>query len=332
MIKQHSARIIGLGAYLPQRILSNSDLEKMVETSDEWILSRTGMSERRIAAADETTSHMGLAAAKQALEDAKLSPDSVDMILVATMSSDYITPSTSALIQAGLAAENAAALDIQAACTGFLYGLSLAKAYIESGTYHNVLVIGSEKLSAFVDYTDRNTCVLFGDGAAAAVVSDAGAGYTIGGLTLGVDGTQASLICVPGGGSKNPTSSTTVDEKMHCIRMEGKEVFKHAVRRMSAAIQASLEKMGILQDSISWMVPHQANKRIIDALAKQFSLPGDRIYKTVHKYGNTSASSIPIALQELVSSHQIDVGEHILLVAFGAGLTWGSAVLTKIEK
>jgi len=326
-----SARIIGLGSYLPQKLLCNSDLEKIVDTSDEWIISRTGMKQRRIAAPDEATSDMGLAAARDALESCCLPTAAVDMVLVATMSADYITPSTSALIQAGLGAHNAAALDIGAACTGFIYGLSLAKAYIESGAYRHVLVIGAEKLSTFVDYTDRNTCILFGDGAAAAVVADRGVGLAIDGLSLGVDGSQAGLISVPAGGSRHPTSALTMASNMHYIRMEGREVFKHAVRRMASSIQSSLEKAGLRQEQISWMIPHQANERIIDALAKQFSLREERIYKTVHKYGNTSASSIPIALHELVSHQRLLAGDRLLLVAFGAGLTWGSAILTQMD-
>lgn len=325
------ARIAGLGSYLPSKVLSNGDLEKIVETSDEWIVSRTGIKERRIASAQETTSFMGAEAAKQALLAARCPVNEIDMILVATLSGDTIIPSTAALIQAAIGAEKAAAMDIQAACTGFIYGLSLAKAFLESGTYKNILLIGSEKLSSFVDYTDRNTCVLFGDGAAAAVISLSGEGFTIDGLELGVDGQQACLIDVPAGGCLAPATVDTVRDKLHYIRMIGKEVFKHAVRRMASSIQCSLDKMNLPAEKISWLVPHQANMRIIDALAKQFSLPEERIYKTIQKYGNTSASSVPIALHELVTVHSISTGENILLVAFGAGLTWGSAVLTKVE-
>ncbi len=324
-----TARIIGTGSYLPERVLSNVDLEKMVDTSDDWILTRTGMKERRLAHENEHTSFMGSEAAKKAMEDAGVAAADIDMILVATLSPDYAFPSTAAIIQADLKAEKAAALDFQAACTGYVYGLSLARAYVESGLCKNVLLIASEKLSSIVDYEDRTTCVLFGDGAGASVISDEGEGLAIKHVCLGADGNQAELLIMPAGGSRHPASKDTVERRLHYLKMDGKEVFKHAVRRMEAAANQCLEEVGIKKDDISWLVPHQANIRIINALAKRFEMPDDRVFKTIHKYGNTSASSVIIALDELRKEQPIKSEEHLLLVAFGAGLTWGASVLTQ---
>lgn len=330
MVDQKRARIIGLGSYLPKKVLSNSDLEKMVETSDEWIVSRTGMKERRIASDEETTSFMAIEASKKALDKAGVKATELDLVLVATMTADYICPATACLVQSELGADKAAAMDMYAACTGFLYGLSQAKAYIESGMYRKVLVIAAEKVSTFIDYTDRNTCVLFGDGAAAAVVTDEGKGLAVENVNLGSDGSLSELIIIPAGGSKNPPTAETVAARKHYLQMSGKEVFKHAVRRMGAAATKCIEDAGLTEDQISWLVPHQANMRIIDAMAKHVNFSNERVFKTVHKYGNTSASSVAIALDELVAEAEIPVGERILLVAFGGGLTWGAAVLTQV--
>lgn len=319
-----------MGSFLPGKILTNQDLEKMVETSDEWIVSRTGMKERRIANPDEPPSLMAIHAAQKALEDSQISAGDIDMILVATMTPDYITPSTAALVQAKLGASKAGALDIQAACTGFLYGLSIAKAFIESNLYRNVLVIATEKLSTIIDYKDRNTCVLFGDGASAAVVSGQGTGLAIDSFCLGADGEVSDLLMIPAGGARQPSSLETVSQGLHFLRMEGKEVFKHAVRRMTAAAKECLAKTGLTESQIDWLVPHQANIRIIEALGKSFDISHERVYKTVHKYGNTSASSVAIALEELIHEQPIKDGERILLVGFGAGLTWGALILTKV--
>lgn len=323
------ACIIGLGSYVPERILSNADLEKMVDTSDEWIVSRTGIRERRIAREDEFPSDMGLIAAKKALEDGGIDPKEIDLILVATMTPDYISPGTAAFIQAKLGIPNAAAVDIQAACSGFIYGLSIAKAYVESGMYRHVLFIAAEKMSAFIDYSDRSTCVIFGDGAAAAVIASGGKGLSIDTISLGADGELAELVSIRGGGSRLPASEETVKRGDHYFKMVGNEVFKHAVRRMSHAAKESLTRQGLTDADISWIVPHQANTRIIDAIAKNFKIPDERVYKTIHKYGNTSAASIGITLDELMREQEIGKGEHILLIAFGGGLTWGAAVLTK---
>ncbi len=323
------ARIVGMGAYLPEKVLTNSDLEKMVDTTDEWILTRTGMRERRIAASDEFTSDMAVAAAKKALAEAGITPSEVDLIMVATLTPDYVFPSTAALVQKELGAQKAAALDIQAACTGFLYGLSLAKGLVESGIYGTILLIASEKLSSIVNYQDRGTCILFGDGAAAAVIRGEGRGLHIKQVCLGADGEVCDLIIMPGGGCRHPTNQATVEQGLHYIRMEGKETFKHAVRRMEAAAKECLEKADMQESDIDWLVPHQANKRIIDAIAKRFSIADEKVYLTVHKYGNTSASALPIALHELLNEKEIKEGDNLLLVAFGAGLTWGSTILCK---
>ena len=326
------ARIIGTGSYLPERVLSNQDLEKMVETSDEWIFSRTGMKERRIARPDESTSDMGYQAALRALESAKIAVEEIDLILVATHTPDFVFPSTACILQARLKAVNAGAVDIQAACTGFIYALSQAKAYVDSGLYKNVLIVASEKVSSIVDYTDRNTCVLFGDGAAACVVSGFGKGLAIRDVRLGADGELAELIILPGGGSRSPTTAASFGLKLHYLRMEGKEVFKHAVRRMESVSKQCLDSAGLLESDISWLIPHQANMRIIEAIAKRFDVPSERVYLTIHKYGNTSSSSVGIALDELLREKGINQGENILLTAFGAGLTWGASVLTRTEE
>lgn len=329
MTDQKSARIIGLGSYLPKRILSNADLEKMIDTSDEWISSRTGMKERRIAAPDEYASDMGREAALIALKKSGVDPRDIELIIVATTTPDYLMPTTASLIQAQIGASQAAAVDIHAACTGFLYGLAHAKAFVEAGIYRKVLLIATEKMSSFIDYSDRTTCILFGDGASAAVISDSGEGLQIGNVRLGSDGDNAMLITLLGGGSRYPCSEESLNQKMHYFRMEGKEVFKHAVRKMAASAEMCLNLKGLSPDQINWMIPHQANERIIDALGKSFDIPSEKIYKTVHKYGNTSASSIAIALDELLQEHSVKDGDNLLLVAFGAGLTWGATILTK---
>lgn len=322
------SRIIGTGSYVPEKVLTNQDLEKMVETSDEWIVTRTGMKERRIARNDEFTSDMGVEAAKRALEAAKLDPQAIDLVLVATLTPDYIFPSTACLIQDRLGATKAAAFDIQAACTGYLYALSVAKAFVESGMYKNVLIIASEKLSSITNYKDRNTCILFGDGAAAAVISSEGTGLIIRDVNLGADGQQAELLMLPAGGARMPASEKTLACDLHYIKMDGKEVFKHAVRRMESAAKKSLDRAGLKEEEISWLVPHQANMRIIEALAKRFQVPLEKVFLTIHKYGNTSASSLGIALDELLREHPHKKDDNILLAAFGGGLTWGAAVLT----
>lgn len=326
-----TAKIIGTGSYLPKKVLTNQDLEKMVETNDEWIVSRTGMRERRIAADDETTSDMGVLAAREALKDARLHPDEIDFIIVATMTPDYLCPSSSCLIQKALGAKKAAAMDIQAACSGYLYALAAAKSFVETGFCKNVLLVASEKLSSVTDYQDRSTCVLFGDGAGACVISSLSErkGLALSSICLGSDGEQSDLLMVPAGGCRSPASKETVENREHFVKMAGNEVFKHAVRRMEAACRQCLDSANLKEGDISWLIPHQANIRIIEAIGRRFEhLPSERIFKTVHKYGNTSASSVGIALDELCKEKIIDEGAHILLTAFGGGLTWGAAVLT----
>lgn len=325
------ARIIGTGSYLPERILTNLELEKMVETSDEWITTRVGIKERRIAREDEFTSDMGFEAAQRALEAAGISAQEIDLILVATTTPDYVFPSTAAIIQHKLKAGEAAAFDFQAACTGFLYGLSIAKGYIEAGIYHNILLIAAEKLSSVTNYTDRNTCVLFGDGAAAAIISSKGVGFAIQEVCLGADGEVGAAIKIPAGGCRKPASLETVQNNEHTIVMQGTEVFKHAVRRMENAAKDCLIKAQMPEDAIDWLIPHQANERIIDAVAKRFGIGEEKVFKTVHKYGNTSASAVAIALDELIREQEIKAGDNMLLVAFGAGFTWGASILTKME-
>ncbi len=326
------AKIIGTGSYVPERVLSNKDFEQMVETTDEWIFTRTGMKERRIAAENEFTSDMGAEAAKKALSAANLTADSIDLVIVATATPDYVSLSSACLVQHLIGAKNASAMDIQAACSGFLYGITTAKAFIESGLYHNVLVVASEKLSSIVNYKDRSTCILFGDGAAACVVSNRpGKGLLIQTQCLGADGEFAPLGFVPAGGCRLPASEETVRESKHYIHMTGSEIFKHAVRKMENACKVCLDQSGLKESDISWLIPHQANMRIIEALAKRFEVPRERVYVTIHKYGNTSASSIGIALDELLHKEEIKEGENLLLTAFGFGLTWGATLLTNQE-
>lgn len=322
------AKIIGTGSFLPERILSNQDLEKMVETSDEWIVTRTGIKERRVALPEEHTSHMGANAARKAIESAGIQVDQIDFIIVSTITPDFVFPSTACLIQQQIGAKLVPGMDIQAACTGYLYALSIAKAFVESGAYKNILIVAAEKLSSITNYEDRSTCILFGDGAGACVVSSEGKGLLIEHVTLGSDGEQAELLMMPAGGSRKPASIETVTKKEHYITMAGNEVFKHAVRRMEAACKECIEAAGSSEDEITYLIPHQANLRIIDAIAKRFEhLPSERIFKTVHKYGNTSASSIGIALDELCRNYKVAPTDQILLTAFGGGLTWGAALL-----
>jgi 3-oxoacyl-[acyl-carrier-protein] synthase-3 len=323
-----SAHIRSIGTYLPSKILTNRDLEGLVNTSDEWILTRTGMQERHIAASDEFTSDMGVKASLIALERGSVDPLQIDMIIVATLSPDYIFPSTAALIQKSLGAQNAACFDIQAACSGLIYGLAVAKSFIESNMAKNILFVASEKLSSFIDYQDRNTCVLFGDGAFACVVTAEEKGLKIGSVDLGTDGQLAELLYLPAGGVREPASVESIEQRKHFLKMDGKEVFKHAVRRMEVSALKAIELANLKLSDITYLVPHQANIRIIDAVAKRVEINDDRVVKVVHKYGNTSASSIGLALEELFINQKILDQNHLLLVAFGAGLTWGSVVLT----
>lgn len=331
MALHRKAHIIGMGTYVPERVLTNFDFEKMVETSDEWIVTRTGIRERRIAAPHETTSDMGVVAARRALEDSGLALEHVGLILVPTMTPDFPTPSTGALIQAKLGAQNVPAFDITAACSGYVYALSVAKAYVESGMYDNVLIVAAEKMSAFTDYQDRATCIVFGDGAAAVVVSREARGYEIGPIVLGADGGQAPLMQIPAGGSALPASSETVANRQHYFRMNGREVFKSAVRIMEMVARECIARAGVHLSEVRWLIPHQANGRIVEALQKRCDLPEDRVCNVIEKYGNTSAASIPTAMADLVKEGKIVDGDYVLLVAFGAGATWGAALVKKVS-
>lgn len=322
-----SAYITHTGSYLPSKVLTNADLEKMVDTNDEWIVSRTGIKERRIARKNEFTSEMGAIAAKICLEKARVDVKEIDLIIVATLTPDHTFPSTACHVQRELKAVNAAAFDIQAACTGLLYSLVVAKSFIESGMYRNILVIGSEKLSSIVDYTDRSSCVLFGDGAAAVLVQNKGPGLRICDYDLGADGKEAELLILPAGGCRKRPTDEGVEEKDHYLQMNGRDVFKHAVRRMEQSMKISLQKASISTEEIDWLVPHQANIRIIDALSKRAGVDDSKVIKTVEKYGNTSASCIGICIDEMLEKNLVKVGQNVILVGFGAGLTWGSIVL-----
>ncbi len=322
------AYISALGTYLPKKVLTNSDLEKLVDTTDEWIVSRTGMRERHIAEEGEYTSDMGLKAAQVALTRSGIKAEDIEMILVATLSPDYTFPSTACLIQAGLGAKNAAAFDIQAACSGMVYALAVGKSFIESGMYKNILIVASEKISSITDYEDRNTCILFGDGAAALVVTDRGPGLKIGKASLGADGDQGGLLLLPAGGCRKPATYETVQQRMHYLKMDGKEIFKHAVRRMEVSAVQCIADSQLESKEIAYLVPHQANLRIIDAIAKRCNIEDERVVKVLELYGNTSASSIGLALEKLFVEKKIKNRDNLLLVAFGAGLTWGSLIVT----
>ena len=324
--KIHSA-IAGVGHYAPEKVLTNADLEKLVDTSDEWIRTRTGIRERRIAAADETTSAMGTAAARMALDRAGIAPAEVEAIYVATCTPDMIFPSTACLIQAALGASRAYGFDISSACAGFLMALDAAAAAIESGRVRNALVVGAEKLSAVTDWTSRNTCVLFGDGAGAAVLT-ASDRPGIRSSLLGVDGNQADFLSIPAGGCKQPASAETIQNHLHTIHMAGRETFKTAVNTMLDAAQQAIARAGLAVADVDLMVPHQANMRIVEAVAKRLGEGVmDRVFLNLDRYGNTSAASIPLALSEAFAEGKIKSGSKILMVAFGGGLSWGGSVV-----
>jgi 3-oxoacyl-[acyl-carrier-protein] synthase III len=321
------AIIRSTASYLPSRILSNFDLEKMVETSNEWITTRTGISERRIAADNEFPSTMGIHTASTMINNGSLDPQKLDLIIVCTMNGDYPTPSTASLIQHAIGATHAGAFDIQVACSGFVYGLSIAKAFIISRMYNHILLIATEKNSTLIDFTDRNTCILFGDGAGAVYITNEGPGLSIEDVILGSDGEGSSLIQIPAGGACRPTTSETLQRKEHFLKMAGKEVFKHAVLRMEESMQQLLSRNQLSVSDIQWFIPHQANMRIIDALRKRLDFPEERMIITIDKMANTSAATIPIALDRLLSNTLINSGDKIALTAMGAGLAWGSALL-----
>jgi len=321
------AKITGTGMYVPDRVLTNRDLEHMVETSDEWIRERTGIRERRIAAPDQASSDLAVIAARRALESAGLFPKDVDQIVLATTTPDRYLPSCACTVQAKLGASNAAAYDVFAACTGFVYGLGIARGVIGTAQADTVLVIGVETLSRIVDYTDRNTCVLFGDGAGAAVLQPCAAGDGILAISMGSDGTLGEVLEIPAGGSGQPASAETVQARGHFIKMRGRELFKIAVRAMEDSVRRTLESTGLSTDDIDLLVPHQANQRILDAVQQRLGIPAHKVIGNIERYGNTSSASIPISLDEVVREGRLEPGDHVGLVAFGGGATWGATLM-----
>jgi 3-oxoacyl-[acyl-carrier-protein] synthase-3 len=323
-----SVRVSGWGSYVPERVLSNADLERIVDTSDEWIRSRTGISERRVAAPHETTATLGAIAAKRAIAVAGLEPDEIDVIIVATLTPDYPMPSTAALVKEAIGNRSAAAFDIGAACSGFVFGYATADSYVRSGMAKHVLVVGAELLTRFVDYEDRGTCILFGDGAGAVVLSasdEAGGGMA--GLEMTTDPDGAYMIWLPSGGSRSPSSRETTKRGEHFIRMEGRETYRYATRTLAASALSAIEKAGWSADEIDLVIPHQANVRIIEAVAKGLKLPMDRFFVNIDKYGNTSAASVGIALDEAVAQGRVKPGDKLVFAAFGAGFTSGAIAL-----
>ena len=321
-------KIAGLGSYLPEKILTNADLEKMVDTNDKWITERTGIKERRIAREDQASSDLAVEAAKIALKKASLAPEEIDLILIATITPDMFFPSTACVVQDKLGATNAAALDISAACSGFIYGLVICHSLICQGKYKKVLLIAAETLSKITDWEDRATCVLLGDGAGAAVLTPSDSPKE--GLlasALGAIGSAGELLYIPAGGSRNPATHETVDKKMHYLKMQGNELFKIAVKSLVEAAKIVMQKAKVKPEDIDLFFPHQANIRIINASATRIGIPMEKVYINIDKYGNTSAASIPIALDEALRTGRIKKGDLILLDAFGGGLTWGACLL-----
>lgn len=320
------SRILGTGAYVPDRVLTNADLERMVATDDAWIIERTGIRERRIAAPGEACSDLGTRAAQEALAAAGITPADLDLILVATCTGDQPLPSTACLIQAQLGARRAAACDLSAACCGFVYALSVADAYVKTGSRY-VLVIGSEVMSAITDWTDRSTCILFGDGAGAAVVGPAEGHRGILSTHLHSDGGLGELICVPGGGSEMPPSEKMLSEKAQYLKMRGNETYKVAIKTLEEVARETLSAHSLTVNDVDLYVPHQANIRILRAVAERLQLPMEKVFMNIDRYGNTSAASIPLALDEAVKAGRIKEGSLVMIGAFGAGLTWASALI-----
>jgi 3-oxoacyl-[acyl-carrier-protein] synthase-3 len=318
--------ILGLGKYLPEKVLTNADLEKMVDTSDEWITTRTGIKERHIAAKDEATSDLAVNAAKQALKNAGLKASELDLIIVGTVTPDMPFPSTATIVQAKLGAKNAFCFDISAACAGYIYAITIAQQFIARGTCKNALVIGAETLSRITDWEDRNTCVLFGDGAGAAILGES-KGQGILSAYLGSDGTKTDLLKMPGGGSRNPATAQTIKDRLHYIKMEGSELFKIAVTSMADAALMALKEAGLKCADVNWIIPHQANLRIINAVAKRLGFVNAQVYLNIEKYGNMSSACVAIALCEAAEEGKIKKGDIVLLDAFGGGLVWGALII-----
>lgn len=322
-----NAGIIGMGHSFPEGILTNADLEKIVETSDEWITTRTGIKQRHKAADNEYTSQFGTKAARLALERAGLKPEDIDIIICATTTPDQIMPSTGALIQAQLGAVNAAGMDVFAACSGFLYGITMVESMIRTGQIHYALVIGAEVLTKYVDYTDRGTCVIFGDGAGAAVLGPVEEGKGILATKIRSDGRYEEQLYAPGGGTKLGTTHETIDNREHFFKMKGNELFKVAVRSMADISKEMLDRTGYTVEDVDIVIPHQANQRITDAVASRLGVPEEKVYSNIAQHGNTSSASIPIALDECIQSGKVKEGSLVLLTAFGGGVTWGGTVI-----
>lgn len=327
-MQPRSVRITGWGMYAPERVVTNADLERVVDTNDDWIRTRTGIRERRFAASNETTATMSAIAAKRAIAVAGLQPDDIDLIFIATLTPDYWMPSTGALVKEAIGNTTAAAMDVMAACSGFVYAYASADAYLRTGRYRHALVVGAEVLSRFLDFSDRNTCILFGDGAGAVVVSaseEEGGG--LGGLEMTTDPDGAYMIWLPSGGSRSPATGGTLTRGEHFVRMEGRETYRYATKTMATSALRAIERAGWEPDEVDLFIPHQANVRIIESVAKGLGLPMDKMFVNVDKYGNTSAASVGIALAEAVDSGRIGIGDKVVLVAFGAGLTSGAAAI-----
>lgn len=319
--------IVGTGAYLPERVLTNQDLEKMVETTDEWIVTRTGIRERHIAREDEASSDMAAVAATRALESAGISARDVDGIIVTTVTPDMLFPSTASIVQQRIGAEHAFCYDVEAACAGFIYGLEIARGMLVAGTARTMLVIGAEKLTSFTDWEDRATCVLFGDAAGAAVLRMEHHAEGILSTVLGCNGALTGLLYLPAGGSRMPPSPETIKKRLHYMKMQGRDVFRHAVCCMADAALQAVQKAGLTKDQIDWVIPHQANMRIIQAVSERIGIPLERFCVNVDRVGNTSSATIPVALDEAVRDKRIRKGHHIVFVAFGGGFTWGAMVV-----
>ena len=323
--------IIGWGKYVPKRVITNADLEKTLDTSDEWIVTRTGIRERHVVGEGENTSQMSIAAARDALDMAGVRPKDLDLIIVATSTPDYLTPPISSQIQHGLGARNIGAFTLVTGCTGFVYALATAQQFISSGACTTVLVIGAELLSRFVDWNDRETCVLFGDGAGAVIVQATDTPSGILSFVLGSDGSGGEHLIVPAGGAANPPSHKNLDAGLHSLKMNGREVFKFATRVLGKALRQAVQQAGLEAKDIDLFIPHQANLRIIESAAQSANLPPEKVFVNIHKYGNTSAASIPIALCEAFEEGRANVGDTLAFVAFGAGLTWASAIVKVAE-
>jgi 3-oxoacyl-[acyl-carrier-protein] synthase-3 len=328
VVVHYRARIIGTGSFLPARVLTNHDLERMVDTTDEWITQRTGIKERRLVDPGTPTSALALEAAKEALAAAGMGPQDISLIVLATITPDTLLPATACWVQHRLGATHAGAVDIMAACSGFLYALSMAATHVHANPQEKVLVIGAETLSYITDFTDRASCILFGDGAGAAVVArsdDPAVGF--GPFVLGSDGRGAEMMIVPAGGSLRPASHQTLDERLHYMKLRGREVYKFAVIKMVEMVAWAMEEGGISRDDLKLVIPHQVNVRILEAAAKRLDLPMEKIYVNIERYGNTSAASVPIALDEAVRAGKLGPGDPVVLVAFGGGLTWAACSL-----